>query len=101
MQSEMMTSDTDRETDLRTEALRRLKKKRDFRGHLLVYLVVNAVLWAIWGVMFGAVGVWFPWPLFATFGWGIGLVFHGWDAYGRKPFTEEDIRREALRLRGE
>ena len=101
MQSEMMTSGTDRETDLRTEALRRLKKKRDFRGHLLVYLLVNAMLWAIWGVMFASVGVWFPWPLFATFGWGIGLVFHAWDAYGRRPFTEEDIRREASRLRGE
>lgn len=94
MQSELMTSVSEPETDLRTEALRRLQKKRDFRGHLLAYLLVNALLWAIWGVIFAATGAWFPWPLLALFGWGIGLAFHGWDAYGRRPFTEEDIRRE-------
>lgn len=101
MQSEMMASGADLETDLRAEALRRLKKKRDFRSHLLVYVLANAVLWTIWGVFFVASGVWFPWPLFAMFGWGIGLVFHAWDAYGRKPFTEEDIQREESYLRGE
>lgn len=100
MQSEMMASLADPENDLRAEALRQLKKKRDFRGHLLVYVLVNAVLWTIWGVFYATSGVWFPWPLFAMFGWGIGLVFHAWDAYGRKPFTEEDIRREESRLRG-
>ena len=32
------------------------------------------------------------------FGWGIGLTFHAWDVYGRKPFRDEDIEREAARL---
>lgn len=53
------------EVDLRSEAVRRLKKKRDFRAHLVAYVLVNALLWAIWGVVWFTSGVWFPWPLFA------------------------------------
>lgn len=86
--------------DLRDDAIRVLKKKRDFQAHLLAYVLVNAVLWGIWAVISVASSVWFPWPIFATLGWGIGLVFHAWDVYGRRPFTEEDIQREEARLRG-
>lgn len=95
-----MQSETDLrpEIDLRAEAVRRLKKKRDFRAHLVSYALVNVLLWAIWGVVWLTSGVWFPWPLFATFGWGIGVAFHAWDVYGRRPITEEEIRREEARL---
>lgn len=85
---------------LREDAIRSLKKKRDFQAHLLAYVLVNAVLWGIWAVIAAASGAWFPWPIFATLGWGIGMVFHVWDVYGRGPFTEEDIQREEARLRG-
>lgn len=100
MQTELDTRVSEPETDLRAEALRRLEKKRGFRGHLLAYLLVHALLWAIWGVFFVATGAWFPWPLFAMFGWGIGLAFHAWDAFGRMPFTEDEVRREEARLQG-
>jgi len=87
---------------LRREALRQLKKKRDFKTHLLTYVVVNASLWVVWGVVLvAASGPWFPWPAFPLFCWGIGLTFHAWDVYGRKPFTEKAIRREMTRLRAE
>lgn len=100
MQSDMMAATTGPEADVRAEALRRLKKKRDFRGHLLAYVMVNALLWVIWGVGFAMTGAMFPWPLLAMFGWGIGLVFHAWDAYGRGGFSEEEIQREELRIKG-
>ncbi len=86
--------------DLHDEALRRLEKKRGFRVHLAVYLVVNATIWAIWAIVYVSTGVWFPWAVFPLVGWGIGLGFHAWDAYGRRPFTAEQIEREAARLRG-
>lgn len=98
MQKQPITPVSETETDLRAVALRRLEKKRDFRGHLLAFVLVNSLLWAIWGVVFVATGAWFPWPLFVLFGWGIGLAFHGWDAYGRPPFIEEDVQRELARL---
>jgi 2TM domain len=85
---------------LRKEALRRLKKKRDFRTHLLAYLLVNSFLWLVWGVVYAAAdGPWFPWPLFPLAGWAIGLVFHAWDVYGRKPFSDAAVEREVARLR--
>lgn len=85
--------------DLRAEALRRLEKKREFHVHAVVFVVVNALFWLIWGVVYASTGSWFPWPLFPLVGWGIGLGFHAWDAYGKKPFTREQIEREATRLR--
>jgi uncharacterized ion transporter superfamily protein YfcC len=87
------------ENDLREEAVKRLNKKREFNAHLVAYILINLVVWAIWGVIFAASGVWFPWPAFVTFGWGIGVAFHAWDVYGRKPITEEEILKEEARLR--
>ena len=85
--------------DLRAEAAKRLNKKREFNAHLVSYILINLVVWAIWGVIFAASGAWFPWPAFVTLGWGIGVAFHAWDVYGRKPITEEEILREEARLR--
>jgi hypothetical protein len=83
---------------IREEALHVLKKKQDFRGHLLAFILVNGFLWVIWGVVYAFGGPVFPWPIFPLLGWGIGLTFHAWDAFGRKPFSEEEIQREAQRL---
>ena len=87
------------DTDLRKEAVKRLNKKREFNAHLVSYILINLVVWATWGVIFAASGAWFPWPAFVTLGWGIGVAFHAWDVYGRKPITEEEIIKEEARLR--
>ena len=84
--------------DVRVAALESLEKKREFRMHVLTYVLVNSFLWLIWGVVYAAGGTWFPWPVFPMAGWGIGLVFHAWDVYRRRPFSEEQIRREVARL---
>jgi uncharacterized membrane protein len=84
--------------DAREEALASLGKKRDFRTHLLTYLLVNGFLWLIWGVVYAVTDTWFPWPVFPLFGWGIGLIFHAWDTYWRRPFSEAEITREVARL---
>jgi hypothetical protein len=82
------------EHHLRAEALDRLKRKRDFRNHLFIYVLVNASLWVIWAVTGGG----FPWPIFPLLGWGIGLAAHAFDTY-RRPFTEDDVQAEMRRLR--
>jgi hypothetical protein len=84
------------DTDLRKAAVDRLKKQQDFRGHLLIYALVNAVVWGIWTVT-SARG--FPWPVFVTAGWGIGVIMNAWDVYGRKPITEAQVQHEVDRLR--
>ena len=80
---------------LREAAVESLKKKAEFRAHVLVYALVNSFLVAIWAVT----GSGFFWPVFPIAGWGIGLVLHAWDTYRVQVPTEEDIRREMDRLR--
>ena len=91
-----MEAGADSEQQLREQAVQRLKKKRDFQTHLLIYVAVNAFLVAIWAVTSAG----FFWPIFPILGWGIGVVANAWDVYGRKPISEEEIRRETERLRG-
>ena len=86
---------TDSEHELREKAIQRLKKKRDFKTHVLIYVAVNTFLVVIWAVTSAG----FFWPIFPILGWGIGVLANAWDVYGRKPISEEEIRREADRLR--
>lgn len=66
-------------TEQKDKELWKLAKKRAaFKSHLISYLIINAFLWALWafsGNRFDDNSN-FPWPLFTTLGWGIGLAFH-------------------------
>lgn len=61
------------------------QKRASFKTHAIAYLLVNAFLWAYWLFRFN----WFPvrlhdewpWPLWTTLGWGLGLAFHFVGAY--------------------
>ena len=88
-----MVNDT-REQAVRDRAIAHLKKRRDFVGHLLVYVLVNTFIVVIWAVT-GANG--FFWPVFPIVGWGIGVVMNAWDVYWRPGITEADIRHEMER----
>jgi hypothetical protein len=84
--------------ELRERALVRLKKRTEFRGHVLAYVLVNGLHLGIWAVVWTVTGFGFFWPIFPAIGWGIGLAFHWWDVYRRDDRsqgpTEEQIRRE-------
>ncbi len=80
----------------REEAITRLRKKRDFRAHVFIYVAVNAMLVVIWAIT----GSDFFWPIFPILGWGVGVAANAWEVYGRKPISEDEIRREEERLRG-
>ncbi|HET7048257.1 MAG TPA: 2TM domain-containing protein [Solirubrobacteraceae bacterium] len=83
----------------REQALLRLKKRREFKTHLVAYVVINLVVWGIWLVIaLTTSGSWWPWPVFLTLAWGIGLVMNAWDVYFRRPITEADVRREIDRM---
>jgi hypothetical protein len=92
-----MSESTTQETELRQRALTQLKKRRDFKGHVLIYLLVNAFLVVIWAVT----GTGFFWPVFPLVGWGIAVVMNAWDVYLAGDIDEEDIRREVDRLRSQ
>ena len=76
----------------REAAYKRLKAKRDFVNHVVVYVVVNAVLVGIWATTGGG----YFWPVWPLLGWGIGVVLNAWTVFQR-PITEIDIQREMQR----
>lgn len=82
------------EPTLRDRAIRRLKKRRDFFAHLLVYLMVNSFIVVIWAITSHG----FFWPIFPIVGWGIGVVMNAWDVWRGDDFDEDRIRREMARL---
>ena len=79
--------------DPRAAAIERLENKRDVRNHVAVYVVVNAMLVVIWA----ASGAGYFWPIWSIGGWGVGLAFHAWSAYGERPITEAEIQEEQRR----
>jgi hypothetical protein len=88
-------STTGPDSELREQAITRLRKRRELGAHVLVYLMVNGFLVAVWAVtspdsLF--------WPMFPMAGWGVGLVMHAWDVYRGDEFMEEAIQREMARL---
>jgi hypothetical protein len=82
------------DAELRQRALVHLKKKRDFFAHLLVYVMVNSLIIAIWAMTSQG----FFWPIFPIAGWGIGVVMNAWDVWHGE-FTEDQVAREMARLR--
>ena len=83
-------------SDLRERAIKKLKDRKDFHMHLLIFVLVNSFLISIWAIT--TPGGFF-WPMFPILGWGIGLAFNIWDVYSPRP-SEDRIRREMDRLRG-
>ena len=85
---------------LREQALAQVKKRRDFTAHAVAYTLVNLAIWGIWVVVAANSHSWWPWPVFLSVFWGIGLAMNAWDVYFRRPITEQELRSEMDRLEG-
>ncbi|MFN8242666.1 MAG: 2TM domain-containing protein [Ferruginibacter sp.] len=67
------------------------QKRASFKKHFISYVLVNGFLWALWFITEGRHDVFagkdlfwgynIPWPVWPTFGWGIGIVSHFASAY--------------------
>jgi hypothetical protein len=60
------------ENEIYEQAKKRVEQKKGFYIHLIVYCLVNILLYVIWNIT----GAAFPWFAFPLGGWGIGLLFH-------------------------
>jgi 2TM domain len=84
------------EEDLRKEAVASINRKRTFKQTAVAYVVVNAILIGIWALS----GADYFWPIWVIGGWGIGLAFQAWGAYGqRRGISEDEVAREMQRLK--
>lgn len=90
-----MVAELESDALLRERALKRLKKRRDFFAHLLVYALVNGFIVVIWAVTSRG----FFWPIFPIVGWGIGVVMNAWDVWRGEEFSERAIAREVDRMK--
>ncbi|MDR1525860.1 MAG: 2TM domain-containing protein [Tannerella sp.] len=79
---------------LRERAERRVDELRGFYSHLLTYCLVNAGLFLI-NYLSSSHYWWFFWPLF---GWGIGLLCHGFSIYRRGLWGEAWRERKIAEL---
>jgi hypothetical protein len=90
-----MATDTTSTDDLaRVNAIHRLKAKRAFAYSAFSYVVVNVFLWLVWAFTSDGDGGFPPWPVWVTLGWGFGLAFQAWSAFGKSQISEQDIQKE-------
>jgi 2TM domain len=47
-------------------------QKKGFRIHLLVFVIATPVMWLVWYLT----GQSYPWPLWSTPAWLVGIIFH-------------------------
>jgi len=74
--------------------LHKLAHKRvEFRKHLLVYCIINVILWTLWYLT----GHGYIWPLWPTMGWGVGLIFHYLFEYRSFRFLSETEQYKKLK----
>jgi hypothetical protein len=57
------------------------QRRASFKTHALTYIIVNTFLWCLWYFSSGKNYSVYPWPIWSTLGWGIGLAFHFAGAY--------------------
>jgi len=88
----------------RKDAEKPYNERQAFVTHGAVYMMVNAFFWLLWLWLRAAEGVEFPFPIFISLGWGIGLVVHGFNTYfGRRmqqaqqAAVARELERERLR----
>ena len=98
MASPSPSSPSTNDDDLRAEAIKRIKRKRDFVGHVIFFLIVNVGLWASW--MLSGANTHSLWPAWVTGIWLLILVIDAFKVYGERPISDQEISAEMLRLRG-
>lgn len=75
------------------QAKKRVEEIKGFYGHLASFILVNIFLFVL-NIVTSPNELWFFWP---TFGWGIGLLFHGMKVFGYSPFFNKDWENKKIK----
>jgi fatty acid desaturase len=90
-----MSDVTERELTDREQARKRVEKKHKLRGDVVAYVLINMFLIGVWAVT----GAGYFWPGWVLAGWGVLLLLDAWNAYYRRPITDDEIDEEMGRRR--
>lgn len=85
------------DSTIREAAVKRLEAQRGFWRLLIIFVIVWAILIAVWALSGGG----YFWPVWAILGMSIALAFVGLNAFGpaKRPISEERIQAEIERQR--
>ena len=75
------------------KAKERVEALRGFYIHLIVYVIVNLILFSI-NMIVTPDSLWFFWPLL---GWGVGLFFHALSVFGFGRWLSADWEERKIR----
>jgi 2TM domain len=101
--------------DLWTIARDRIRHRRNFATHLIAHGIGSVFLIIVWatteyhnaggwptGFRTGRQNHdWDPWIMYPLIAGTLAVAVHAWVAFGRRPLTEADIRREVGRIEGQ
>jgi len=80
----------------REREAKKIIRRRAFWLHFALWVATNAMLVVVWAVT----GAGFPWFVFPLFGWGIGVVAHGFSAFLMTDVDDVVLEREERRPQG-
>lgn len=89
-----MTSDE----ELMRRAEKMAENKASFYVHLSAYILVNTLFIFIWWYNGGSDGI-FPWFIFITLGWGIGITAHFVEAFVSPNLRDKMVEKEFNKLK--
>jgi hypothetical protein len=73
------------------------RRRAEFKKSFFSFLVVTGLLWVIWWFTAGQIKnvPGYPWPIWPTIGWGVGLAFQYFKAYNgdKDELTEKEYER--------
>lgn len=79
--------------EIREKAVRRVRAKLGFAWHAAVFFMANLTMVFI-NLRFSPATLWFVWPLF---GWGAGLLLHGFAVFQSQGLSEDMVEAEVRR----
>lgn len=91
------STSVEREEGLRKHAVERIERKQKFLRDLVLYLLVNAGLWAFWA--YEGANTNDLWPAVVSGIWGVFLAHDAFRAYGEGPISEQQIEEEMRRIK--
>lgn len=74
------------------KAKKKVREIKEFYTHALVYVIVISML-----MLLNYYTTSFPWVIFPAVGWGIGLMAHGFCAFGYLPFLGRNWEERKIR----
>lgn len=74
-----------------TQLWQQAKARAAFKTHLSTYIIVNSMLWLIWLFTGGIKS--YPWPVWPTLGWAIGLIANYFDVYKFRNTAEKEYEK--------